>query len=67
MKLAPALLTLALCNAAAMADDLVSFGTGGYATGLRGQAEKGHGRARRFHSAGWRIAGGPHCLGGRRA
>jgi Ca2+-binding EF-hand superfamily protein len=29
------LLTLTLCNAPAMADDLVSFGTGGYATGLR--------------------------------
>lgn len=30
-----ALLILTLCNAAAMADDSVSFGTGGYATGLR--------------------------------
>ena len=35
MKLLTALLTLTLCSAAAMADDLVSFGTGGYATGLR--------------------------------
>jgi Ca2+-binding EF-hand superfamily protein len=33
--LAPALLTLTLCNAPAMAEDSVSFGTGGYATGLR--------------------------------
>jgi len=35
MKLVPTLLALTLFNAAAMADDLVSFGTGGYATGLR--------------------------------
>jgi Ca2+-binding EF-hand superfamily protein len=34
-NLVPALLTLPLFNAPAMADDLVSFGTGGYATGLR--------------------------------
>ena len=33
--IAPALLTLTLCNVPAMADELVSFGTGGYATGLR--------------------------------
>lgn len=33
--IAPALLTLTLLNAPAMADDLVSFGTGGYATALR--------------------------------
>jgi hypothetical protein len=34
-KLTPALLTLTLLNVPARADDSVSFGTGGYANGLR--------------------------------